>query len=464
MVIVMLIIIISVCLKYGRFIFVGLFTIFRVWSIGAYVTLFWAAVDCINEYIKFGHFLGGIDPTVSLIKELLFIDLAWSVISFIGAIPLGKPWFTPRFPIPITVIVMLLQIPHRKRKFYCDRCQKNLSYKEIVGNCNHCASDFPIKFMGIDGRIYHKCSESGCDETNVLTMNEFDDSARTRFYKLNPLGESEKRDFCCKICGNLIFGDEKVVTLSLYSGREETAKTYRAAFFYNSFGPGKKSQKMAVQPTEPLIVKRIDSLYECEGYKDGFKDVADHPLRLRLKTDQKLINKTLFQFHMVIGSTNQHKLVSSEGIVLLIEGVSNSIERQTLVDQFLVDLEPLKTSRCWNKPVLVGICANGVVSLESAVSRGFENATIMEQQCISFLMEQNNADIVSRLSSNLEHLHFFLYRTGSVGENTEGDIYNVVQPGQALMYDAHRELRAIWPMETNGCSPPLYGKSNGPFA
>ena len=463
MAIIMLIIIISVCVKYGRFIFVGLFTIFRVWSIGAYVTLFGAAVDSVNEYIQYGLFLGGIDSAVSLLKNLLLIDLAWSVLSFIGAIPLGKPWFTPRFPVPVTIVIMLFQIGHKKWDFYCNNCQKNLSYKEVIGKCYYCKSDIPIKFMGIDGRIYHKCLNSSCEMTSVLTINDLDDSARTRFYKSNPLGLTGRRSLHCKICGNPINNDN-VVTLSLYSGREEIAKTYRAAFFYNSFGPGKKSQKMAVQPTEPLIVKRIDSLYECEGYKDGFKGVADHPLRLRLKTDQKLINKTLFQFHMVIGSTNQHKLVSSEGIVLLIEGVSNSIERQTLVDQFLVDLEPLKTSRCWNKPVLVGICANGVASLESAVSRGFEDATIMEQQCISFLMEQNNADIVSRLSSNLEHLHFFLYRTGSVGENTEGDIYNVVQPGQALMYDAHRELRAIWPMETNGCSPPLYGKSNGPFA
>lgn len=388
-----------------------------------------------------------------IIELIIFADVLWSLFSFIGAIPLGKPWVSPRFPILITIIIMLVQIGQRKRTFYCEKCQKNLIHKEMIGRCSYCDRDTKIKFMDISGRIYYKCSNINCKHTNVISLGG---NARTRFYVLNPYG-SGKRSLICQNCRCTLSG-ETVINLSLYSGTEKLAKDYREDFFYHSFGPAKSAEKISVVPVNASMLKDIDKHYEKGISKLSRVDVPTDSIALHFKTESKAVNQTLFQFRIAV--KENLKLQPSEGIILLLDGTASGIERQSVVDHFLVDLQHLNTqSAVWTKPILVGVCANGVQQLETAIDSDISSAEEVEQCCKQFLLDQNNGDVINRLYTSIENIHFFLYRTGSAADGTESKIYNVVQPGQALLYEVQREMRRIWTQERNGYCPMTHGKS-----
>jgi len=445
----------------SRIIAVPLFSLVRLLCVIYMLALIRSAWDEIQIQLYIMH-LGydtKKDTILFIAKLILQIDIKWSILSFICAIPLGKPWFTPRLPLPLTIITMLVQSVFRKKKYYCTTCHKNFKYNDIGCKCSYCNSEIPIKMMGIDGRIYHKCPDRDCDMTTVLTLIKDNDSARTRFYKFNPFIENGRRTMHCKYCDNIFENNDKAASFSLYCAKEEVAKTFRSVFFYNSFGPGRKANRMSIQTTESPLLKRSDYYYENDGHVNGFKAVSAKPIILQLKTESKSVNKSHFYFNIAVANSEHNKLVSSEGIILLLEGAADNYVRQTQVDQFLVDLESVKSSKLWENTVLVGICANGVDSLETAIENGFSSAYEMEQKCRSFLTEQNNEEIISRLGLNINNLHFFIYRTGSAGEQTEDKIYNVLQPVQALIYDVHKEMKSIWPLESNGFCPEVHGKS-----
>jgi len=383
---------------------------------------------------------------------LLLIDVVYSIVSLIDMIPVGKRWFIPRLPFLITLIVIIFQTKQRNRTFYCETCHKNLSCDDVVSRCT-CGTTTKVKFVGFSGKLSYKCKNSSCRKNVVRS---FDNSARTRFSRINPFGTKmqQKRQLVCNICGTKLSG-EPVLNYSLYSSNMMLAKKFREDFFYHSFGPAKECKDLHITPTNAMLLKDIDRHYENGAGKLSLNSVSEEPIQLHFKTKNKNVNQTLYQFNIAVAQNNEHKLGLSEGVIVLLDGAANSIERQSVVDLFLVDIQQINTeSSVWAKPVLVGVCCNGVDSLETVIDEGrIHSADVAEEICRQFLIERNNEDVINRLSNGVSNLHFFLYRTGTKAQGTQDKVYNVVNPVQALIYASQNEMKHIWPVAMNGYCP-----------
>ena len=325
---------------------------------------------------------------VRIIEFITIIDVVWFVISFIMAIPIGKAFFPPRFPILITLIIIFLQTPSRKKPKYCSICNRNLNKKETTMRCVYCNTLNPVKMMDITGNIYYKCANKECKQTHVVSPYGY---ARTRFSKVFPYGEknTKKVTLCCKYCNNQLSSAHSVVNLSLYTSNVQLAQAYRETFFYNSFGAGKKNLDIQLSShntalfsnaTVFSILKEIDECYEgaSSSKSKGTNDIPLELISLELRSSEyKEINSTSYQFRIAL-SNDSYRLLASEGIILLIDGKSSALENDTLVDRFLIDLNSLNTqSKVWNLPVLIGISSNGIPELEERIQSGFVNAEDM---------------------------------------------------------------------------------------
>ena len=395
---------------------------------------------------------------IRILEAIAILDVLWSVLSFIGAIPIGKPFITPRLPILVSVMLMLFQISIKKQTRYCNVCNRNLSATEITTECNFCKTSNPLKFIGPDGRIYYKCSNSSCKETFVLSAFG---NVRTRFSKISPYGTqtSKKRTLHCKYC-NQPLSENTIVNLSLYTENRALAIAYRETFFYHSFGAGCKNPDLHLYPQSTAVLKEIDRYYEtATSRKIVSSNLTLGMIRIEFRASIEEINKSAYQFRIALSNNNSLKLKSSEGIVVLLDGKAQSIENKSLIDHFLLELSQLNTqSRTWSSPVLVGISANDVDELEEKIEEGFANAEEMEDFCKQFLITKNNEDIIHLLYNAVENVHFFIYRTGSARDNTESKIYNVIPPVQALLYFAQSSMRKYWIPDKNGFCPPTRGK------
>lgn len=395
-----------------------------------------------------------------IIECIAILDVLWSLLSFIGAIPIGKNFVTPRFPIIITLIIMLIQTPVRTRKKYCEVCNRNLAYTEMIAECVYCNSPNPVKLIGIDGRIYYKCVNKKCRNTFVITP--FDD-ARTRFSKLIPYGNraSKKRKLHCKYCNKALSGNNTVINLSLYTDDKLLAVAYRETFFYNSFGSGCKDTNIHLFSQSASLLKEIDHFYESKPSKImGTTSLSLDLIRIEFRSAIDEINKSVYQFRIAVANDNNAKLKASEGIIVLLDGNAQAIEIKTLIDHFLIDLNMLNTqSKTWTSPVLIGISANGVPELEKRIDSGFTSSDEMETYCKQYLMSKNSEDIIYALNNAIDNVHFFVYRTGNGRNGSESKIYNVIPPVQSLMYTAQNSMRKYWIPNSNGLILSTKGKS-----
>lgn len=398
---------------------------------------------------------------MELIKAILIfaaiLDVLSSVFSFIGAIPAGKPWTIPRFPLLITIIIMILQTKSRHQLHYCENCQKNCHSNEIVRQCIFCGAKTEIKFMNITGRIHYRCSNPSCRTQIIKFCFEKNNRIRTRFSRLQPYSEKtmKKSSLICKTCGKKV-NSGKTVNLSVYGQTMLMAQDYREDFFYHGIKPNESF--FEVLSLQTATVKKIYLNYEVGPGSSATSGVPTSPVKIYVKTGQKASEKTLFRFRMAVPKSENLRLKNSEGIIILLNGKSDEVARQTVIDHFIVDLQQINTrSAVWKNPILVGICSNGVERLENAIDKGIKSQQEEEKICIEFLKDMNNSDIINRLYSEAENVHFFLYRTGSAAKGTAEKIYNAVQPAQALIYNFQPEMNRIW--SKNGYLPLTNGKS-----
>lgn len=387
---------------------------------------------------------------------LILIDVISSVVSFIDNIPVGKAFFSPRFPLFITLLVILIQTKQRNRSLYCETCGKNLSTDEIAGRCI-CGAKTKLEFLGISGKILYKCSNKSCRYSDVISFNG---NMRTRFSRLFPYKQSLQhgRMRVCNTCGKVLTG-KNVTNFSLYCGDLELAKNYREDFFYHGFGPAKQTQEISVLTNNSSLLKEIDKHYEKGTTKLNLCNIPENPIRVRFKTRNENINQDFFQFNIAVAQNENLKLRMSDGIIILLNGNSSGIERQSIIDHFLVELRNINTeSPTWQRPVLVGLCCNDVEELESAINSGQINSeNDSEELCRNFLIAHNNNDILYSLFNYIENVHFFIYRTGTLALKNSDKVYNVVQPVQSLFYDSMNEFSHIWKPYSNGYCPKTTG-------
>jgi len=389
-----------------------------------------------------------------IVFSLIVIDVFASFISIIDMIPIGKHRFKLRFPFLITLIIIVLQTKQRNKVFYCKTCHKNLYYPDVTAEC-YCKTTHKLKFVGFSGVLNYNCPNKKCKKRKIIGFGRYD---RTMFSRLNPYGKrmQAKRLLVCRICGNMISG-EPVMNFSLYSSNIELAKNYREDFFYHSFGPAKENKDLHISPVDVKVLKDIDHHYEHGAGKLGSNSVSEVPIQLHFKTQNKNVNQTLYQFNMAVALNADNKLIASEAIIILLDGNSKSAERQSVVDNFLVDIQQINIEgSVWKKPVLVGICCNNVKRLEDEIDGGkINSADDCEEICRRFLNEENNDDIINRLNGNVANVRYFLYRTGTAEKGTQGKVYNVVNPVQALTYAVQSEMKHIWPPVSNGHCPKM---------
>lgn len=387
---------------------------------------------------------------------LIIIDVFSSIISFIDSIPIGKSFTSPRFPLIITLLIIIVQTKQRNKRFYCETCSKNLSISEIQGLCS-CGKKTKIKFMGLSGKLYYYCSEPTCKKTRVIS---FDNSIRTRFSRINPYSQKmqQKRQLVCNVCGTKLSG-ESVINMSLFSNDVNLAKRFREVFFYHAFGPAKNNNDISIIPENAAILKDIDRHYEKGSTKFNPVSVTDESIRIHFKTTNKNVNQLLIQFNIALSQNNVLKLKSSEGIILLLDASKNPSERQSVIDYFLIELDHLNTgSSVWINPVLVGLCCDEVDELESAINaEKIKGADDLEELCIQFLTTHNNGDIIQSLYNRIENIHFFLYRTGSLALGNNNKVYNVVPPVQALFYTVSNDFLSVWKQTSEGHCPRTIG-------
>lgn len=390
---------------------------------------------------------------------LIVIDVFSSIISFIDLIPIGSPFTMPRFPLVITLIIIIIQTKQRSRTFYCEKCSKNLSASEVRVKCS-CGKKNKVKFMGLSGKLYYKCSNRDCEEAKVTSFkNVFIDDGgigvliRARLPKINPYRESNQ--IVCSVCGEKLSG-ESVINMSLFSCDMNLAKRFREDFFYHAFGPAKQSKNISITSRNASLLKDIDKHYE----KGKPASVTPDSIRVYFKTENEDINQTLIQFNIALAENKDLQLKSSEGIIVLLDAAKDPIERQSAVDFFLLETARINTrSSIWQAPVLVGLCCDKVDELESEIDSGkIKNADDSEELCINFLSSHNNGDIVQRLCKSVENIHFFLYRTGSIASNDEDKVYNIVPPVQALFYTVSNDFRSVWEESTEGYLPKTIGQ------
>lgn len=387
---------------------------------------------------------------------LIAIDIFSSIISFIDFIPIGKSFASPRFPLFVTLILIIAQMKQRNKCFYCETCNRNLSISEIQGLCS-CGNKTKVKFMGLSGKLYYYCSDSTCKKTRVMS---FDNSMRTRFSRINPYGKKmqQKRQLVCRVCGSNLSG-ETVINMSLYSGDVNLARNYREDFFYHAFGPAKKNNDISIVPENVAILKDIDRHYEKGSTKFNPVSVTDESIRIHFKTSNKSINELLIQFNIALAQNVTLKLKSSEGIIILLDAAKSPSERQSVIDHFMVDLEHLNTkSSEWINPVLIGLCCNDVEELESEINSGIiKSADDSEEICIKYLSSQNNGDIIQSLYNRISNVHFFVYRTGTLALGNDSNVYNIVPPVQSLFYSASSDFSNIWKPTSGGYCPKTAG-------
>lgn len=443
--IVLLIILIFLLIKFPTF--RGLFLIFLGFSI--HVGLLLAAISLTISGLNYGlNALIDFSKYPTELQYVVFVfglDIGISVASFVDVvaakITFARRYIKTRFPLLITLMIILFQTKTRNSKFYCPTCQKNLPLKEVVSECIECGTQDKIRFMNITGRVNCQCKgktdDGRCERT---------------FSRVSPYGKSAltSRQIKCKNCHTPI-KTGTVVNLTLFSDDFEMAAAYRETFMSNAFDVEKPGTMGAAFRDEKEFKKIFEHYNGSVWALDT--DIPLHPMELQLKTPKLAFNDTMYRFQISIENRNDYRLVPSEGIVLLINGNADSIRKQSFVENFLINLEQINTqSGTWKKPVLVGICANGVKELEDAIDNGFVCAEEAEKYCIEYLEENNNGNMINLLCGKIENMHFFVYRTGNKREKTENKIYNVVHPVLSLMYNEEKKLDSIWkPDERGNC-------------
>ena len=391
-----------------------------------------------------------------IVLFLVIIDVFSALISFIDWIPIGRHWSVPRLPLVLTLIAIILQTKQRNRVLYCEKCHKNLSGHDLISICQ-CGSESKVKFIDFSGKLRYKCKNKNCRKLPVKGFNNY---SRTTFSKINPYSsKTQERSIVCKVCKSKLSG-ESVINLTLYAGDIKLAKDFREDFFYHGFGAGKKSESLSVTPINPTVLKEIDRHYEKGSSRLSFSSVSEEPIQIHFKTNYKNVNETMYQFSLAIAKDDRLKLRVSEGIILLLDGNVTGIDRQTVVDRFLLELKQLNTNSAkWQNPILVGICSNDVPVLESAIeSKKVTTPEAADSICRQFLEDQGNGDLINLLYNNITSIHFFLYRTGSMSDSTHEKVYNVVNPVQAIVYTTQSEMKHIWSPDINGVCPKTIGQ------
>lgn len=329
---------------------------------------------------------------------------------------------------------MLIQSKYKKKMLYCKTCSRNYYPKELFCVCACCETKQDMHFMDITGKIYRKCRNRNCKTTGILTFDDCDGEARTRISVLNTFKNyrANKISFRCKTCDSKI-GIGSVYNFSIYGSNEKLVRNYRTSFFYYTFCKGKKNFDMSVEVKDERLLRGIDNEFEGSTSSPGNNTTLGR-IRLRLKTRNSTVNQARFIFNTAICSDNSKKLIHSEGIVLLLDGNCSNFDRDSVVDQFLVDLKMLNTrGELWKNPVYVEICANECAELEEKIDHEHIKTDNSDEICRQYLDIQNNSDIINKLSGTIKNVSFFIYRTGTLATGTEHKVYNVVESGQSLL-------------------------------
>ena len=325
---------------------------------------------------------------------LMLADVLICIFSFLDAIPLGKSWMVPRVPVLVALVLMLIQIPQRRRTFYCETCGRYIRPQELLAKCNSCNGKRRPRFLTPMGPLACKCPS-----------------------------------FLCGGCG-IESNMGNIINLSLYSGTEQLAMNYCRNFLAQGFG--------SVDLTGSGVNLAASTSLPSE-------------LIFGFRTKNRDVRRAEFRLHFAVKRT-ERKLWSSEETMLLLDGAAGAGERDAVLDAFLLDLQELNVAHAvWKNPVLVGICADRMEEAQASIASLGDNPAEMEKKCRMFLMDSGNEDAVQRLDMKIERLHYFLYRTG-----TTEKIYNEVPGAQAMFYDALPALSKVWPL--SGALPKVRGK------
>ena len=359
---------------------------------------------------------------------LMLADVLICIFSFLDAIPLGKSWMVPRVPVLVALVLLLIQIPQRRRTFYCETCGRYIRPQELLAKCNSCNGKRRPRFLTPLGTLACKCPSHTCLERKTIS---YGGNARTRFSRLFPYGAGNRsrQSFLCGVCGNEI-NMGNIINLSWYSGTEQLAMNYCRNFLAQGFGS-----------------------VNLTGSGVNFAASTSLPSELifGFRTKNRDVRRAEFRLHFAVKGT-ERKLWSSEETMLLLDGAAGAGERDAVIDAFLLDLQELNVAHAvWKNPVLVGICADRMEEAQAWIASLGDNPAEMEKKCRMFLMDSGNEDAVQRLEMKIEHLHYFLYRTGTIEK-----IYNVVPGAQAMFYDAVPALSKVWPL--SGALPQVRGK------
>ena len=235
----------------------------------------------------------------------------------------------PRVPVLVALVLMLIQIPQRRRTFYCETCGRYIRPQELLAKCNSCNGKRRPRFLTPLGTLACKCPSHTCLERKTIS---YGGNARTRFSRLFPYGAGNRsrQSFLCGVCGNEI-NMGNIINLSWYSGTEQLAMNYCRNFLAQGFGS-----------------------VNLTGSGVNFAASTSLPSELifGFRTKNRDVRRAEFRLHFAVKGT-ERKLWSSEETMLLLDGAAGAGERDAVIDAFLLDLQELNVAhasgkiRCW---------------------------------------------------------------------------------------------------------------------
>ena len=386
------------------------------------------------------------------------IDCGLSAISFLEGIPAGLCLIRPRLPVIPTLIVMLLQLRTRKRTLYCAKCEKNLTYRDLVHFCPTCHKISTIKLMNPLGTVYVECENELCNA-----------GKRRKFSRVNPLSKraiqggkhpDKVRRIRCKACNSLLATGNAFVTLSLFSDSTELIRDFRYEVVSAALDPSKinlsdPNRSRIAFRAEQDTVRSLEMICANGGTR---RNIPLNPLYVTLNYKSGALKNAVVSLRTAVKDQETNRLTAADGIILLLGAKNRPTERQAAAESLAMELERLNTEAgAWKNPVLVGICADGSAELTAALEEGFASYEDMERRCMEYLESQSNDEIVSTLGSVIANVHYFLYAVKLSKDGTEKP-YNIIPPVQAMLYRRLPAMKKQWAVSADGVLPAVTGK------
>ncbi|MBR5372740.1 MAG: hypothetical protein IK130_11070 [Oscillospiraceae bacterium] len=387
------------------------------------------------------------------------IDCGLSAISFLEGIPAGLHLIRPRLPVlPTLIVILVQQLCTKKRTLYCAKCEKNLTYRDLVHFCPVCHKISTIKLMNPLGTVYVECENELCNA-----------GKRKKFSRINPLSKravqggkhpDRIRRIRCKACSSLLSIGNAFVTLSLFSDSTDLIRDFRYEFVSSTLDPSKMSlsdpnRSRISCRAEQDVIRTLETI--CSN-GNARRNIPLSPLYVTLNYKNKSLNNAILSLRTAVKDQDTNRLTAADGIILLLGAKSRPTERQAAAESLAMELDRLNTEAgAWKNPVLVGICADGSAELTEAIRNGFSDYADMERQCMEYLESQSNDEIVSTLDTVIANVHYFIYAVKLDTEGTETS-YNIIPPVQALLSRKLPAMKRQWTCTANGILPAVSGK------